>query len=116
MSKGERTLEHNLHLNRQLQWVSQGVKRYEKRNQEQPFWMEVLPTALSSCCTGERGGKGFLVRGQYCCSSHGGYAFPRVCFNREHETHNFHNSLSLSTHWEFFHVFWKKNPPQNTTN
>lgn len=107
--------EHNLHLNRPLQWVSQGVKRYEKRNQEQPLWMETLPVALNSCCTGERGGKGFLVRGQYCCSSYGGYAFPRACFNGEHKTHNFHSSLSPSTRWEFF-TFSGKTPPQNTTN
>lgn len=115
MSEGERTLEHHLHLNKQLRWVSQGVKRYEKRNQDQPLWMELLPPALSSCCTGQRGGEGFLVRGQYCCSSYGGCAFPRVCFNREHETHSFHSSLSLSTHWEFFVFSGKKKKTNPTT-
>lgn len=111
VSKGERALEHNLHFNRPLQWVSEGLQRYKKRLQEQPFWMETPPTALGSAAEGS--GEGRVSWSVANTAVYGGYAFPRVCFSREHETHNFIAHFPSPPTGNFSYFLAKKTHPQN---
>lgn len=65
------------------------------------------------CCRGERGGKGFLVRGQHCCLWR--ICLPQGVFEQRARGSQFHSSLSLSTHQELLIFSEKKNPNPNQT-
>lgn len=111
MNKIDRAPKHNLHLNRPLWWVSQGVKKYKKRNQEQPSWMETLPTALSPRCLGREGFPGswptlLFLLWRMC--------LPQGVFQLRARDTQF-PSFTFPLHpLGIFHVFWKKK--QNTTS
>lgn len=93
--------------------VSQGLERHKNRLQEWPFWMETPPTALGSAAEGS--GEGRVSWSVANTAVYGGYAFPRVCFNRARDS-QFHGSLSLSTHRELFIYSGKKKTYPKTTN
>lgn len=89
-----------------------GVSRAEEvqnRIQDSPSgWKHSLQH--SALCRGEREGR--VSWSVASTAVYGGYAFPRVCFNREHETHNFivHFPSPPTGNFSYFLV---KNPPQN---
>lgn len=75
-------------------------------------WMETLCTALGSAAEGS--GEGRVSWYVASTAVYGGYAFPRVCLNREHEAHNFIVHFP-SPPTRNFSYFLKKKTNQNQT-
>lgn len=84
-----------------------GILRGVEQDPGQPCWMETPPTALSSV----QRGVGRVSWSVASTAVYGGYAFPRVCFNREHETHSFMFTFPLHPPGTS-DIFWEKNPLQ----